>query len=125
MLLVPRRWSPLVGAIVVFALPRGRDLLAKQVTLLFSLGRWRSRSASASRSTTTPGPLPVRRRPHEWIRSLGVSFSLGVDGIALVLIALAAVLVPAVVIASWSERDRGRRRGAGDRGWRPGPSAAW
>jgi len=28
---------PLVGSIVVFALPRGRDLLAKQVTLLFSL----------------------------------------------------------------------------------------
>ena len=28
---------PLVGSIVVFALPRGRDLMAKQVTLLFSL----------------------------------------------------------------------------------------
>ena len=44
---------PLVGAIVVFALPRGRDLLAKQVTLLFSLAALASRSASASRSTTT------------------------------------------------------------------------
>ena len=57
-----------------------------------------------------------------------MSFSLGVDGIALVLIALTAVLVPAVVIASWSDRDRlvdaeapatagggrpGRRRGRG------------
>jgi NADH-quinone oxidoreductase subunit M len=97
---------PLVGSIVVFALPRGRDLMAKQVTLLFSLATlaitiglciaFDDNSSSRFQYVTS----------YEWIRSLGVSFSLGVDGIALVLIALTAVLVPAVVIASWSERDR-------------------
>jgi NADH-quinone oxidoreductase subunit M len=97
---------PLVGSIVVFALPRGRDLLAKQVTLLFSLATlaitiglcvaFDDNSSSRFQFVTS----------YEWIRSFGVSFALGADGIALVLIALVAVLVPAVVVASWSERDR-------------------
>jgi NADH-quinone oxidoreductase subunit M len=97
---------PLAGSIVVFALPRGRDLLAKQVTLLFSLATlaltiglcvaFDDNSSSRFQYVTS----------YEWIRSFGVSFSLGVDGIALVLIALTAVLVPAVVLASWSDRDR-------------------
>jgi len=97
---------PLVGAAIVFALPRGRDLLAKQVTLLFSLVvlaitiglcvGFDDDSADRFQYTTS----------YEWIRSFGVSFSLGVDGIALVLIALVAVLVPAVILASWRERDR-------------------
>jgi NADH-quinone oxidoreductase subunit M len=97
---------PLVGAIVVFSLPRGRDLLAKQVTLAFSLATlavtiglcvaFDDDSTDRFQFTTS----------YEWIRSFGVSFSLGVDGIALVLLALVAVLVPAVVLASWSDADR-------------------
>ena len=97
---------PLVGAAIVFALPRGRDLLAKQVTLLFSLAvlaitiglcvGFDDDSADRFQYVTS----------YEWIRSFGVSFSLGVDGIALVLLALVAVLVPAVVLASWNDRDR-------------------
>jgi len=97
---------PLVGSIVVFALPRDRVLLAKQLTLLFSLAAlgltiglcvaFDDNSAERFQFVTS----------YEWIRALGVSFSLGVDGIALVLIALTAVLVPAIVIASWNDRDR-------------------
>jgi NADH-quinone oxidoreductase subunit M len=40
----------------------------------------------------------------EWIPSFGISFSLGVDGISLVMIALIAVLVPIVIGASWEEK---------------------
>jgi len=97
---------PLVGSIVVFALPRGRHLLAKQVTLLFSLA---TLAVTIGLCVAFDDDSLERFQfvtSYEWIRSLGVSFSLGVDGIALVLIALAAVLVPAVVIASWSDRDR-------------------
>ena len=97
---------PLAGSIVVFALPRGRDLLAKQVTLLFSLA---ALAVTIGLCVAFKDDSPQRFQyvtSYEWIRSLGVSFSLGVDGIALVLIALTAVLVPAVVIASWSDRDR-------------------
>ena len=40
----------------------------------------------------------------DWIPSFGIRFSLGVDGISLVMIALIALLVPIVLGASWEER---------------------
>ena len=40
---------------------------------------------------------------YSWIPAFGVSFTLGVDGIGLVLVALAACLVPVVLIASWRD----------------------
>ena len=40
----------------------------------------------------------------DWIPSFGISFSLGVDGISLTMIALIAVLMPIVLGASWEEK---------------------
>ena len=97
---------PLVGALVVFCLPRGRDLLAKQVTLLFSLATLAVTIGLCVAFDNDSTDRFQFTSSYEWIRSFGVSFSLGADGIALVLIALVAVLVPAVVLASWSEADR-------------------
>ena len=97
---------PLVGAVVVGALPRGRELLAKQLTLLFSVA---TLLFTIGLCVAFDPDAPERFQfttSYEWIRSFGVSFALGVDGIALVLIALVAVLVPCVVLASWSDRDR-------------------
>ena len=42
---------------------------------------------------------------HQWIPQFGVSYAVGVDGIALVLIALAAVLTPVCILASWHDVD--------------------
>ncbi len=50
-------------------------------------------------STTMHETLSV-----SWIPSLGIHFSLGVDGISLVMIALIAVLVPIVLGSSWEEK---------------------
>ena len=97
---------PLVGAVVVGALPRGRELLAKQLTLLFSVA---TLAVTIGLCVAFDPDAPERFQfitSYEWIRSFGVRFALGVDGIALVLIALVAVLVPCVVLASWSDRDR-------------------
>ncbi|MEJ7705436.1 MAG: hypothetical protein WKF47_18200 [Geodermatophilaceae bacterium] len=48
---------------------------------------------------------------YTWIEDFGVRFSLGVDGIAVVLIALIGLLVPIVVGASWNdEADRQAQR---------------
>ena len=46
---------------------------------------------------------------HEWIPQFGVSYAVGVDGIALVLIALAAVLTPICILASWHDVDGSSR----------------
>ena len=42
---------------------------------------------------------------YDWIPAFGVQYAVGADGIALVLIALVAVLVPVVVLASWYDAD--------------------
>ncbi|MEO9222252.1 MAG: NADH-quinone oxidoreductase subunit M, partial [Mycobacteriaceae bacterium] len=38
----------------------------------------------------------------DWISSFGIHFALGIDGIALTMLALTAVLVPVVLLASWA-----------------------
>ena len=49
---------------------------------------------------------------YSWIPAFGVHYAVGVDGIALVLIGLTAVLMPVVVLASWHDADRGRAGGS-------------
>ena len=47
---------------------------------------------------------------HPWIPAFGAGYSLGVDGIAIVLVLLTAVLVPLLLVAGWNdggERSRG------------------
>jgi NADH-quinone oxidoreductase subunit M len=99
---------PLVGSVVVAMLPAGRDLLAKQLTLAFSLATLAVTIGLCVAFEPDSQSRFQFAQSTTWIRSLGVNFALGVDGIALVLIALVAVLTPAVVIASWHEESPDR-----------------
>ncbi len=94
---------PLVGALVVAALPKGRDLLAKQVALVFSLVALGLTIAMAA--AFEPGGGMQFTEAHDWIPAFGVQYALGVDGIALVLVALSAVLTPVVLLAAWHDTD--------------------
>ncbi|MFC4011008.1 NADH-quinone oxidoreductase subunit M [Nonomuraea purpurea] len=95
---------PVVGAIVVALLPKGSDKLAKQVTLLVSLLVLVLTGVMAA--GFNPGGERFQfRAEYNWIPSFGVKFGVGVDGVALVLIALSVVLVPIVVLASWHDAD--------------------
>ena len=98
---------PLVGALVMYPLRE-------------NLARWPRRSRSARRccrSCSRPSPgSPTRYLPPrpasasssefavEWIPAFGARFALGIDGIALVMIALTAFLVPGLMLFSWEER---------------------
>ncbi len=95
---------PLVGALVVAALPNGRDALAKQVALLVSLVVLGLTIAMCA--AFEPGGDRFQFvQAYDWIPAFGVQYAVGADGIALVLIALIAVLVPVVVLASWYDAD--------------------
>jgi NADH-quinone oxidoreductase subunit M len=98
---------PLLGAVVVAAMPRGQERLAKQTALGFSLAALVVAVLAATRFDSS-GPQFQLVEHHEWIPSFGVSYALGVDGISLVLILMAAVLVPVVILASWNEADDAR-----------------
>ncbi len=95
---------PLVGALVLMALPSGRDLLVKQVALLTSLVVLAG-TIVMSAAFEPDGDRFQFVQAYDWIPAFGVQYAVGVDGIALVLIALIAVLVPVVVLASWYDAD--------------------
>src|SRR3954463_7771922 len=98
---------PLVGAAVVAALPKGRDLLAKQITLGVSLFVLLL-AVLATVAFDTGGDRFQLTTDFAWIPRFGVRIALGVDGIALVMLLLIGVLVPVVVGASWREEFPGR-----------------
>jgi NADH-quinone oxidoreductase subunit M len=103
---------PLVGAAVVLVIPKTRELLAKQVALAFSLVTLVLTIIMATQfkaAGSAGGGQFQFVEQHSWIKSFGISYAVGVDGVALVLIAMSAVLVPVVVLASWHEADNARR----------------
>ncbi|MFI7701726.1 NADH-quinone oxidoreductase subunit M [Nonomuraea sp. NPDC049480] len=96
---------PVVGAVVVALLPKGSDKLAKQVTLLVSLLVLVLTGVMAAGYDPSSSERFQFKAEYDWIPSFGVKFGVGVDGVALVLIALSVVLVPIVVLASWNDAD--------------------
>jgi NADH-quinone oxidoreductase subunit M len=99
---------PAVGAAVVAALPRGRELLAKQISLGVSLVVLLL-AVLATAAFDADGDRFQLTSSVSWIEDFGVSFALGVDGIALVMLLLVGVLVPVVVGASWADEPVGAR----------------
>ena len=101
---------PLVGALVVAALPRSNGTLAKQVALGVALVELVITAVMLIRFA----PHGARMQFHEsypWIPQWGVRFTFATDGIAVVMLALIAILVPVVILAGWHDADSpsGRR----------------
>ncbi len=97
---------PMVGAMVVAVLAtnqRAAKLLAigvALVELILTGVAWFAYSvADATAGTRFQLEFAV-----DWIPAFGTRFALGIDGIALVLLALTAVLVPIVLAFSWTEK---------------------
>jgi NADH-quinone oxidoreductase subunit M len=98
---------PLVGALVVTLIPAAsapRDLLIKRVALVASLLTLGMTVAMAVKFSPN-GPDFQFVEIHQWIPEFGVHYAVGVDGIALVLIGMTAVLMPVVILASWHDAD--------------------
>jgi NADH-quinone oxidoreductase subunit M len=100
---------PLVGSVVVAAMPKGRELLAKQVALAVSILALGVTVVMALQFNPDDKAMFQFSQVHEWIPQFGVSYAVGVDGIALVLIALATVLTPVCILASWHDVDGATR----------------
>ena len=99
---------PLVGAIVVAAIPRTRSELAKQVALgwslvvlVLSIFMWIAFKAGGDRFQF--------HKSYAWIPSWDARFTFAADGIGLVLLMLVAILTPVVILASWHDVDQSTR----------------
>ncbi|MFG2909829.1 NADH-quinone oxidoreductase subunit M [Kitasatospora sp. NPDC048286] len=101
---------PAAGAVLTAALPAGSSESRRRTTKAVALGVSVVTLALAAVVATRFDPHGTRFQLNEsysWIRSFGVNFSLGVDGIGAVLALLTAVLVPLVILASWHDADPG------------------
>lgn len=105
MLLTALMALPLIGALVVFALPVGRELLAKQIALTVALATAFGAIYLGLNLDNSTGGLQFVES-YEWIPAFGINWTVGVDGISAVLIVMATVLVPLVMIAGWDDVER-------------------
>ncbi len=96
---------PLVGAVVVAALPGGAARRARPVALGFSLVTLLLAALAWVRFENGATEQFQLAEVHSWIPQFGVSYALGVDGIALSLIVMAAILTPVCLLAAWKDLD--------------------
>ncbi|HEV7173060.1 NADH-quinone oxidoreductase subunit M, partial [Pedococcus sp.] len=101
---------PLIGAAVVAALPAGLAGRAKHIALGASLLTLVLGVAAALQFTPGSHAQFQLTEQHEWIPQFGVSYALGVDGIALVMILMAVILAPVCILAAWEDVPEGGAR---------------
>lgn len=95
---------PLVGAGVVLLLPPQRRQLAKVVALAVSIVVLGISLVLAIRFDPT-GEQYQFVESHAWIPAFGTRYTLGLDGIAVALVLLTAVLVPVLLLAGWNDGE--------------------
>jgi NADH-quinone oxidoreductase subunit M len=102
-------WLPIAGALLLLLVGNrdgARDgfirttaLVVSVLTFLVTLGLW----ASWDPASTAEFQF-VERVP--WIPAFGIEYSLGIDGISLMLIVLTGFLTPIALLSSWESIDR-------------------
>ncbi|HEX8971412.1 NADH-quinone oxidoreductase subunit M [Oryzihumus sp.] len=101
---------PLIGAAVVALLPASLAGRARQISLGFSLATLVVAIGAALQFNTSSTQQFQLSETHSWIPQFGVSYAVGVDGIALVLIMLAVILAPVCILAAWNDVPEVGRR---------------
>ena len=98
---------PVLGALVIGFIPNSKVELIKKsalgVTVVVAL--YAIYLATQFKSSNVALQFVER---HEWIPAFGINYSVGVDGMALVLIVMSVILTPIVVLAGWHESEGGR-----------------
>jgi NADH-quinone oxidoreductase subunit M len=97
----------LIGAAILYFVPVNNSSLIRQISLIVSVlvavvGLYLVWNFDKSQSDLQF----VETR--NWISAFGINYSVGVDGISLVLILMSVLLVPIVLLATWNESENGR-----------------
>ena len=98
---------PLLGALLIAVIPTEKVLLIKQATLAVTgaVAAYAIFIATQFDSSNTAYQFGEKR---EWIPAFDINYSVGIDGLALVLIVMATILTPIVILAGWHESEGGR-----------------
>jgi NADH-quinone oxidoreductase subunit M len=96
---------PLVGVPVLLFWPRIPDLVARIVGLVVMVATLAA--AVGAVVAFDPSRTGYQLVEHvTWVRSIGLSYLVGVDGFSIWLVALTAFMFPVALIASWRVSDR-------------------
>jgi len=98
-------FSPLVGALMVALLPAQPLGIPRRAAFMFSLIPFLLSLLMLAAFDPAVGELQLTEKV-AWIPSLGVYYSLGVDGFSLWLILLTTFLTPLVILAAWGDIER-------------------
>jgi NADH-quinone oxidoreductase subunit M len=97
---------PVVGAVAVAAVPKGRDETAKRVALGTSLLAFVLSLAMLADFHVHSAKAFQLVEDHAWIAQFGIRYKVGVDGIAVAMVLLTTFLTPVVLLASWKQASR-------------------
>ncbi|AHC24789.2 NADH-quinone oxidoreductase subunit M [Mycolicibacterium neoaurum] len=101
-------WAvPMIGAAIVILLPS--KVFARWAALAVSLAVL-AVAVLLAVTFDPAGPQFQFVEDHPWIPSFGTGYILGLDGIALALVVLTAVLVPLLIVAGWNDGHADRAR---------------
>src|SRR6185312_1432367 len=100
----------LAGSIVIILLPPGLRQAAKWTGLGFSVVTL-ALAAKVTVGFKAGGDHYQFYEKHEWIPAFGAGYTVGVDGIAIVLVILTAVLIPLLLVAGWNDGGESNPRG--------------
>ncbi|MEZ5246605.1 MAG: NADH-quinone oxidoreductase subunit M [Acidimicrobiales bacterium] len=95
---------PVLGAIVLLALPNSRPEYFKQIAFLVSAATGALAVWVLTDFQTGTADFQLVDT-HTWIESLGISWTLGIDGISLWLVVLTGVIFPLAIVAIDAEHD--------------------
>jgi NADH-quinone oxidoreductase subunit M len=98
---------PLLGALVIAVIPTEQVLRVKQAALATTVLTALFGIYIATQFVASDTAFQFVQK-NQWIPSFAINFSVGVDGLALVLILMSVILTPIVILAGWNESEGGR-----------------
>lgn len=101
---------PLVGSLLLAALPAGLRRLSREIALGVSLLVLGAVVYVALQFDVARGGEYQFTETASWIPQFGVSYALGLNGIGLVMVVLSAILVPVCILASWHDAGEDPQR---------------
>ncbi|MEX0913628.1 MAG: NADH-quinone oxidoreductase subunit M [Demequina sp.] len=101
---------PAVGAAVILALPAGARARVREIALGFALVEFVIATIMVIQFNTAAAGDTQFAETYAWIPQIGASWALGVNGIGLLMVALAVILTPLTMVAAWREDTDLKRR---------------
>ncbi|MGA3253361.1 MAG: NADH-quinone oxidoreductase subunit M, partial [Mycobacterium sp.] len=93
---------PLAGSLLIILLPPGLGKVAKWTGLAVSVAVLVVAIIITAGFKTGGAPYQFTES-RKWIPAFGAGYTLGVDGIAVVLVLLTTVLIPLLLVAGWND----------------------